>query len=313
MGTMGAGGAALAILPGIFGDGSDGDVTISSDTTLTRDMFYNNLTVDAGFTLNTGGYRIFVKGTLTNNGTIGRPGNDGDDAAAGIGTALGGAGLAPKSLGHSASGRDGRNQGYTTFYAKSGGGGGGGGVVFIAARTIVNNGTISVKGGNAGSGYVADPFGDNPGGTGYKDGLVANGVTESFGGATGDSGTATTPGGAGAAGAGGTATPPAATEGGFRSIPQAVLLRLVTATDQLTGGAGGASGAVSESQATHDAAAGGSSGGGGGFLVIICGTASWGTETADGGAKANGATHGGSATDGSDGEAGTIIKITGAS
>ena len=51
-----------------FGDGSDGDVTISSPTTLTRDMFYNNLTVNS--TLSTDGFRIFVKGILSGNGTI---------------------------------------------------------------------------------------------------------------------------------------------------------------------------------------------------------------------------------------------------
>lgn len=64
-----------------FGDGSDGDVTISADTTLTSDMFYNNLTINAGKTLNTGGYRIFVLNTLTNNGTISRNGNNGGNAS----------------------------------------------------------------------------------------------------------------------------------------------------------------------------------------------------------------------------------------
>lgn len=29
-----------------FGDGSDGNVTITTNTTLTRDMYYNDLTVD---------------------------------------------------------------------------------------------------------------------------------------------------------------------------------------------------------------------------------------------------------------------------
>ena len=55
---------------GFFGDGSDGDATISIDTTLTRDMFYDNLTINAGVTLWTGNYRLFVRGVLTNNGTI---------------------------------------------------------------------------------------------------------------------------------------------------------------------------------------------------------------------------------------------------
>ena len=48
----------------IYGTGADGDVTISADTTLTSDKFYRNLTLGA-FTLNPGGYRIFVQNVLT--------------------------------------------------------------------------------------------------------------------------------------------------------------------------------------------------------------------------------------------------------
>ena len=45
----------------IYGSGNDGNVTISSNTTLTRDMHYNNLTIDPGIVLNTAGYRVFVR------------------------------------------------------------------------------------------------------------------------------------------------------------------------------------------------------------------------------------------------------------
>ena len=48
----------------LYGTGSDGDVTISSNTTLTADMYYNNLTVNASVVLNTAGYRVFVKNLL---------------------------------------------------------------------------------------------------------------------------------------------------------------------------------------------------------------------------------------------------------
>ena len=47
-----------------FGDGSDGNVTITSTVTLTRDMFYNNLTFGASGILLTKGYRVFVAGIL---------------------------------------------------------------------------------------------------------------------------------------------------------------------------------------------------------------------------------------------------------
>jgi hypothetical protein len=65
--------AAVSAIPGgsdisaisFFGDGSDGDVTISSGvTTITRDMYYNNLTISGTGQLNTSQYRVFVKGTL---------------------------------------------------------------------------------------------------------------------------------------------------------------------------------------------------------------------------------------------------------
>src|SRR5208337_2981054 len=48
-----------------YGDGSDGNVTISSGTTtLTKDMFYNNLTMSGTGQLITAGYRVLVAGIL---------------------------------------------------------------------------------------------------------------------------------------------------------------------------------------------------------------------------------------------------------
>lgn len=55
----------------IYGQGTDGNVTISANTTLTSDKYYDNLTVNSNITLLTNGYRVFVKNTLTNNGYIG--------------------------------------------------------------------------------------------------------------------------------------------------------------------------------------------------------------------------------------------------
>ena len=55
----------------IYGTGSDGTVTISTNTSLTSDMFYSNLTINDNITLNPNGYRIFVKNLLTlGNGSI---------------------------------------------------------------------------------------------------------------------------------------------------------------------------------------------------------------------------------------------------
>ena len=54
----------------LWGDGFDGDVTITEDTTLTGNMNYRNLTVLSGVKLNTRGYTVRVLETLTNYGTI---------------------------------------------------------------------------------------------------------------------------------------------------------------------------------------------------------------------------------------------------
>lgn len=55
-----------------FGNGSDWNVTISTNTTLVRDMYYQDLTINSTIVLNTNGYRVYVAGTLTNNGIIRR-------------------------------------------------------------------------------------------------------------------------------------------------------------------------------------------------------------------------------------------------
>lgn len=57
----------------LFGNGVDGTVVIASNTSLSRDMYYNNLTVNSGSTLFTNGFRVFVKNNLVNNGTVGMP------------------------------------------------------------------------------------------------------------------------------------------------------------------------------------------------------------------------------------------------
>lgn len=76
----------------IFGDGNDGDVEVSTTVDLTRDMYYDNLTVTGTGTINTNGYRIFVKGLLTvyefgtiqNNGVAGSVGIGGGIPPSGV-------------------------------------------------------------------------------------------------------------------------------------------------------------------------------------------------------------------------------------
>jgi hypothetical protein len=95
-GSIGPEGPGVAAL---FGNGELGNVSLSADTTLTEDAYYENLTLDPGVTLNPGGYRIFVRDLLTlgAGSTIARNGNDA--------TLLnGGAALDPGTLGGSGRG-----------------------------------------------------------------------------------------------------------------------------------------------------------------------------------------------------------------
>jgi len=85
----------------VFGSGKDGDVTLNAGgtTTLTSDVYYNNLTITNTTILNPNGYRIFVKEILTiDNGSkillVAGNGGDGANATAGGSGAGGTAGTA---------------------------------------------------------------------------------------------------------------------------------------------------------------------------------------------------------------------------
>ena len=103
-----------------YGNGSDGDVTISSNTNLTIDKQYNNLTVNGGIILNTAGYTVRVKQTLTNNGTV----TDSTTGGAGGGGGSGGTG---GSVSPAATAGGNGSSGTGTGGNGGGGGGGGGG------------------------------------------------------------------------------------------------------------------------------------------------------------------------------------------
>jgi hypothetical protein len=88
-----------------YGDGSDGSATVNgtnavagttlsgSVNTATRDLFFVDLTVASGAVLNMAGFRLYVRGTLTLNGTIHNNGTTGSvlgGGAAPSGTLKGG-------------------------------------------------------------------------------------------------------------------------------------------------------------------------------------------------------------------------------
>ncbi len=72
----------------IFGLGSDGTVIVSTSTSLSRDMYYDNLTVNENVILFTNGFKVFVKNNLINNGTIGMPSGTAQTTTALTGTVM---------------------------------------------------------------------------------------------------------------------------------------------------------------------------------------------------------------------------------
>lgn len=92
---------------GIYSDGSDGTVVISVNTSLSRSMFYENLTINSGVTLTLGTYMLFVRNKLTfadNTSIIDSSGNNGATGGAG---GAGGAGITSVVVGTNTAGGSG--------------------------------------------------------------------------------------------------------------------------------------------------------------------------------------------------------------
>jgi len=244
-------------LVNMFGDGSDGNVTLSSNTTLTRDMYYNNLET-AGYDIDCAGFRIFCKNqmNITGNSIIHRDGNAGAAEAAG-------AARAAAVLGNSAAGGAGATAGGAAgtgiaqcIGAAGGAGGlgagGAGGAAGAATVPTANeglprglpssfsgytmDGTI-MKGGTGAGGGGGDGAADEGGGGGGGGGVVMinakeiNVAAAAFIRADGGAGAAGTATNAGGGGGGG---------GGAVILNYRMLNNLGTA--RANGGAGGASG-----------------------------------------------------------------------
>lgn len=245
----------------VFGDGSDGDVTISADTTLTRDMFYNSLTVNSTKVVTTGGYRIFVKGTLTVNGSIMYNGGTGGTGGNGSTSA--------------ADGSQGTN--------------GTAGIAGTGTSTGVVSGGIDGAAGGAGSGVAGSTGSSSSNSIG-----TSSGSTGGAGGRTGMGGMA-----AGTGGAGGSVTTkiiPRAFGVAFDTTYNGALLT----GNASSGGGGGGSLADSFSGGFTNGRCGGSGGGGGsggcgGIVpiyarkIIISATGSIEAKGGNGGTGGNGA------------------------
>jgi hypothetical protein len=248
-----------------MGDGSDGNVTISSGTTsLTRDMYYNNLTINSTGILSTNGWKVFVKGILdlssAQAGAIQWNGNNGGDASGSTG------GSAPSAQpGGSLIGISGGGVGTTGTTAT--------GTTGTTGATLNGSGGVGGDGGRGGFGNAGTSAGAAGGRTPgnpasfaiYETNLLGIQVTPLGGGGGGGSGSAgsgdgstNTGGGSGAGGNG----------GGIIALYVNTLVKsnsTPAGVIQANGGTGGAGGNGSGSGA---GGGGGGGGGAGGWIYL---------------------------------------------
>jgi hypothetical protein len=114
---------------GVYGDGSDGSATCDGSATvagmtragsiytLTRDVYFVNLTVNAGVTIMGAGWRLFVNGTLAMNGHFSVDGGLGNVSVDGAG----GGGSTSTRLNGGSDGLPGGTTGVTNSFGGSGG------------------------------------------------------------------------------------------------------------------------------------------------------------------------------------------------
>lgn len=280
--------------PGLYGDGSDGDATISGATSLTRDMYYDDLTIEGAGVLATSGFRVYVRGLLTvqSGGVIHDDGIDASGTTAGAGLAArgtlrvesssGGAGRSTSGTGNSGSGSPGGVWNNTSTPAGgAGGAGGGNGGGSGGNPTVRNANTGSPR--NFVSALTGFAFGSGPslyqgngGGGGGGGGCTLSGTTSSGGGGGGGGGVL-------------------------------LVCRRLSNAGRITARGGG--GAAATGSAGN---AGGGGGGGGGWVSVVVGQVlTQGTIDAAGGA--GGAAFGGSGVAGSSGTAGFVqVLVMGA-
>ena len=82
-------GIAYSVSTADWGTGEDGNAIISVDTTLTKDMNYQSLTINSGVTLHSNGFIIRATVEIVNNGTIDNSATDSTSIAVGAAGAEG--------------------------------------------------------------------------------------------------------------------------------------------------------------------------------------------------------------------------------
>jgi hypothetical protein len=268
--------------PAAFGSGADGNVIISSNTSLTRDMHYDNLTINSGFTLNPSSWRIFVRNTLTINGAIAINGNSSANDSPTGGTAVGSPGAFLGTSGAGGAGSTGNGIAAGAVSRSAGGMGGAGG----------NN---AANTGGAGGTLTTIPTGD--GGFNFFRALPTGPLWGRFATATG----AVINGGSGGGGGAGNGAPSGTGGGGGGGIIVLCAKKIVSNT----GGSISANGGNSGNATVTNRSTGG--GGGGGLIYIATSSllAANITVTASGGIA--GSIIGGTGIQGSNGASGNIL------
>jgi hypothetical protein len=247
-GETGPEGPAAPVIPAWFyGSGADGSGTYSANTTLDRVYEFQDLTIGAGVVLNTGGYPLYVRGTLTmaDGAKIVRDGITATGLTAGTANAaavLGGSGAG----GSGATTTDGGNGGAVT---NSLGGAGGGYAAGSPAFSYAGSpGTATRPIASAGGDSNASNLMMLTSGNVYAGATWNTKITGGGGG-----------GGAGSAGPGSTGGG-GGSGGGVVTVFAFNISAGVGATISANGG-NGANGTGTE--------AGGGSGGGGGFVAVV--------------------------------------------
>lgn len=256
----------------LFGDGSDGDLSISAGTTaITQNMNYRNLSISGTGLLVTNGWKVRVQGTLdVSQATVTRAITNAG-ATGGAGAAGGTAGAVSALTGANTVGR-----------AGAGGAGGAGGTAAGSNGTAASNLAVS----NGGPGGLSGAGGAGSGGAGgaaavggsvsaftrfsadeplmrENAGVVSHIMGGAGGGGGGGGGGDGTAGGGGGAGGNG---------GGVIDLNCAVLKissSTVAGVIESTGGFGGDGGTPA---AGNRGGGGGGSGAGGGYIHLVAGT-----------------------------------------
>lgn len=303
-------------------DYSDGNVTISVNTSLSRDMYYDALVVNTGVTLSNAGYRIFARSvTINGTGIIDNSGGAGGTGTAGVdsnvGAPAGGTAGAASSTGTMPGGRAGQI-----------GGAGSNGAAVGSNGIAGTNSTFNINSNAGAAGGAGGAAGGNGGGTAGAGGtntstvnpprdIVSSYYAFDFTSATAiqrynaNSGSGSGGGGGGAAGGfhQGGAGGGSGGSGGMVFIAAKTITN--AGTIRANGGAGGAGGSTT---GANSGGGGGGGGGNGGVVFLIYATlTNTGTITASGGTGGNVGVGNGTGNNGivgPNGSAGKVIQIT---